>query len=510
MIYANNARYTVDGKTILEAVSFVLPEGKSMAIVGPSGCGKTTLGKLISGTLQPVSGEVKIAGGKVCVMVGQQDNFMAASRMRSGYYGQRYENLGLEEVPTVSEYLAKMCKVGNEEVSQGKIISGLQTMDMLPLAGRKLMMLSNGERKRIQLVVAMLQNADVLVLDQPFVGLDVLARGKLESLISQLHRSGKTIVLICGAEQIPEEIDFILALEKGRVSQFAEKSAYNPEIQGPEDNPVANHFVEEIRPSEGDPFELAVKMTKVDVALGGNKILQNINWTVKRGERWALTGPNGAGKTTLLSLITADNPQGYANDLVLFDRKRGTGESIWDIKKRIGYVSPELHLYFLRGKGIFNTIPGLGNPKGFVGSSILCADVISSGFHDLIGISDKPSGFHQKSAEKWFSVFQLGHLAKSWFHEASLGEQRLLLLARALVKTPSLLILDEPCQGLDAYQTKRFTQMLDRLCSRLGTTLIYVTHYAGEIPQSVQYLLELDGGQMKSCGVYRAKIRAEQ
>ncbi|MFA5327493.1 MAG: ATP-binding cassette domain-containing protein [Prolixibacteraceae bacterium] len=502
MVRAENISVKFNGKSILSNISFVLPEGKSMAIVGPSGCGKTALGRLISRVVQPTSGELKIAGEKVCLMVEQQDNFMAASHMRSGYHGQRYENLGLEEVPTVNEYLNQVYNTGNQEVRQSEIITSLQMMDMLPLAGRKLMMLSNGERKRIQLSVALLQNPDILVLDQPFVGLDVSARKKLEKLIIQLHHSGKTIVLICDSEHIPKEIDFVLALGKGHVLQFVERSAFNPQIQKSENHSIAEHFIEEIKPSGENAFEFAVKMSDVNVVLGGNKILQNINWTVKRGERWALTGPNGAGKTTLLSLITADNPQGYVNDLVLFDRKRGTGESIWDIKKRIGYVSPELHLYFLRGKGIFNTIPGLGNPSGFIGSSILCADVISSGFHDLIGISDKPSDFHRKSVEKWFSVLKLEHLAKSWFHEVSLSEQRLLLLARALVKIPSLLILDEPCQGLDPHQTKLFTRMLDSLCLHLGTTLIYVTHYADEIPKSIEYLLELETGRVKSCGEF--------
>ncbi len=502
-ISIDNISVIINGKTILSNISFVLPEGKSMAIVGASGSGKTTLGRIISQILQPTSGELKMPGGKICRMVDQQDNFMAVSHMRSGYNGQRYENLGLEDVPTVSEYLNQIHSTENMEVRQHEIESSLQMMDMLPLSGRKLMMLSNGERKRIQLSAALLQNPDVLVLDQPFVGLDVSARKKLEKLIVQLHHSGKTILLICDSEHIHEEIDFVLALEKGRVVQFVEREGFVPEIHKSEVNSVAEHFVEDIEPSGENTFEFAVKMTDVNVVLGGNKILQNINWTVRKGERWALTGPNGAGKTTLLSLITADNPQGYVNDLVLFDRKRGTGESIWDIKKRIGYVSPELHLYFLRGKGIFNTIPGLGNPSGFVGGSILCADVISSGFHDLIGISDKSSDFRRKAVEKWFSVLQLEHLSDSWFHEASLSEQRLLLLARALVKMPSLLILDEPCQGLDRFQTQLFTRMLDILCLHLETTLIYVSHYAEEIPKSIQYLLELEAGRVKSRGEFR-------
>ncbi len=437
-------------------------------------------------------------------MVEQQDNFMAVSGLRTSYYGQRYEQLGLEDVPTVTEYLQKVHRVEDPDIQRNDIEISLRQMDMLSLAGRKLMMLSNGERKRIQLAIALLQNPDVLVLDQPFVGLDVSARKKLEDLILQLLQNEKTIVLICDAEHVPTQINFVLKLEKGHIDISGSDKRNEAESSNSENNLATNDFVEEIKSSGNDPFEFAVKMTQVQVAFDGTEILKDINWTVRRGERWALMGLNGAGKTTLLSLITADNPQGYSNDLVLFDRKRGSGESIWDIKKRIGYVSPELHLYFLRGNGIFNSIPGLGNPPSFNGNSILCDAVISSGFHDLIGFSDRNSDLRQKTVQKWFTILRLEHLSKSWFHEASMGEQRLLLLARALVKMPSLLILDEPCQGLDAHQTMLFTQMLDSICLHLGTTLIYVSHYSAEIPKSIQYLLELESGRVKSCGEFKS------
>jgi molybdate transport system ATP-binding protein len=489
----NHVFYKPEDKTILTDISFALPEGRSMAIVGPSGCGKTTLGRLIARKLEPSSGELIFAEGLTCRMVEQQDNFMTVSRLASSYYGQRYENQGMEQSPIILAYLQQTA----DEVEWA-----MELLNIAHLKNSKLMMLSNGERKRTQLAEALLHHPDVLVLDQPFVGLDVQSRENLSQQIAGIHRSGKTIVLICDALHIPEEIDWVLEMEHGQISQWIPRSAYLPKEEQMDSPEVMESYFSALQKSDDAEFELAVRMNNVTVVHGERKILRKIDWTVRKGERWALMGPNGAGKTTLLSLITADNPQGYVNDLTLFDRRRGSGESIWDIKQRIGYVSPELHLYFLRGKGIFNTIPGLEKSLPTGGNSLRCDEVITSGFNEQIGFSASHSNFQKTAVKAWFSILQLDHLTDSKFAEASLSEQRLLLLARALVKLPALLILDEPCQGLDAHQTKRFTAMLDVICRHLDITIIYVTHYPEEIPQSVTQLLQLENGQVKYCGAY--------
>src|SRR5688572_13384763 len=121
-------------------------------------------------------------------------------------------------------------------------------------------------------------------------------------------------------------------------------------------------------------------MKKVSVQYGDKIILDEVNWKVMKGERWLLSGPNGAGKSTLLSLITADNPKAYANSIFLFGKKRGSGESIWDIKKKIGFISPELHLFFDQGTS--------------------CFDVIASGLFDTIGLFRQLSAAQQRSEER--------------------------------------------------------------------------------------------------------------
>jgi molybdate transport system ATP-binding protein len=228
--------------------------------------------------------------------------------------------------------------------------------------------------------------------------------------------------------------------------------------------------------NQDEPSQVLVRMKSVSVAYNGTKVLQQICWTVRENEQWALLGPNGAGKTTLLSLIMGDNPQAYANDITLFGRRRGSGESIWEIKQHIGWVAPELQLYY----------PG----------GATCLDVVCSGFFDSIGLYRQCSSNQREAAMSWMQWLGLSERAKTVFEQISEGEQRLALIARALVKSPALLILDEPCQGLDESNRDRVLQAIDQAGSRLNTSMIYVTHRADELPKSITHILRLNEGRV--------------
>lgn len=486
---------------ILTNISLELRKGQSLAVCGSSGSGKTSLGRLLAGQLHPSSGNFFVAPDLRRIMVDQQDHFVALSGRRSTYYGQRYENQGMESTPTVIEYLGRVAEKVNRKLGEVEIV--MERMRIGQLAGRKLLQLSNGERKRTQLAAALLQKPGLMVLDQPFVGLDAASRQQLDELITEQMKAGISFVIICSPGLIPSGVRQVLELHTGQALQLTASENFQSKLKAEETAQVAlSPKLLEGLLSSAELVDDVVRMRKVEVTIGGKQILKDIDWNVKSGEQWALLGPNGAGKTTLLSLVTADNPQAYAADLVLFDRKRGTGESIWDIKNRIGYVSPELHLYFLRGEGIFNTIPGMGAKTHQRYDSLSCMDVVISGFRNEIGFASEPSDMQRDQAESWMDALGLIGLKDRLFTHASLGEQRSLLLARALVKSPDLLILDEPCQGLDPGQTHRFVQLLDQVCRQLQTTLVYVTHLRNEIPSCVSKLIELEGGQIKYCGAF--------
>ena len=196
-----------------------------------------------------------------------------------------------------------------------------------------------------------------------------------------------------------------------------------------------------------------------------------MNWDVRLNDKWALSGENGAGKSTLLSLICADNPQSYACNIEMFGHKRGTGESIWDIKNHIGYVSPEMHRAYLKD------IPAI--------------DIVASGLNDTIGLYVRTKPEQKTICEFWMDLFGIASLKDRMFLSLSSGEQRLCLLARAFVKDPALLILDEPLHGLDDYHRQLAKDIISTFCHRKNKTLIMVTHYEEELPDVITHKLHL-------------------
>ena len=211
--------------------------------------------------------------------------------------------------------------------------------------------------------------------------------------------------------------------------------------------------------------EYVIEMLNITKEFPGIKANDNITLQLRKGEIHALLGENGAGKSTLLSLVCADNPQSYACDISLFGRKRGTGESIWEIKKHIGYVSPEMHRAYLKNLPVI--------------------EIVASGLHDSIGLYKRPQPEQMAVCEWWMDIFGIADLKDKPFLQLSSGEQRLALLARAFVKDPELLILDEPLHGLDTYNRRRVKKVIEAFCKRKDKTMIMVTHYESELPDTI-------------------------
>jgi molybdate transport system ATP-binding protein len=460
------------GKIILQDISWNIQESEHWVVLGGTGSGKSTILEL-----------VKQKATAKCLLVAKDYAHNRLLNQAIQYYQQRFNSYDSEIAPSVREFLTDQIKpVGTindasvvmppPSVSDEILNQKAQILKINHLLERKITSLSNGETRRTLLTKALCSQPDALLMDMPFVGLDVESRQILHQTIDQVAASGTTVVLATVANEIPASITHILVLENGKIQFIGTKEDWQKtDNSSQESSPrVAQSLLSDCHPD----FAWAVSMRDVNVKYGEKQVLKNINWEVRAGEKWALLGPNGSGKSTLLSLVTADNPQSYANDFDLFDRKRGTGESIWDIKKRIGFVSPELHLYSPRVSTVFKAV--------------------ASGLFDATGLYQKLSESQTQQVNQTIELLGLQNIANKTLLELSTGQQRMTLLARALVKNPALLILDEPCQGLDDKGIMFFKELVEQLCQNSDRTLIYVTHYAAEIPNCVTKVFKMNDG----------------
>ncbi|RYE36352.1 MAG: ATP-binding cassette domain-containing protein [Sphingobacteriaceae bacterium] len=478
--------------TLFNGLSFNIKAGENWALVGESGSGKSALLQVIAGNLALSGGNIvyhfyedvkqnhladtSFTAQKMIAMVASKHHFRNLSNQKNFYYQQRYNSADSEDALTVETYL--------EQIKSNTIVNPvwtyaqtIQQLKLEPLLDKQLIKLSNGETKRLLIAAALLKHPSLLLLDNPMIGLDVQTRIEFNNLLNTIVASGITIIMATSPAEIPDAITNVAILHQQKIKKTVLKEAFKPdEVNRKPVEIDLDELQTLLHTKPNASFSTIISMENVNIRYGEKQVLNNINWTVLPGERWALLGPNGAGKSTLLSLINGDNPQAYANQIILFDRKRGSGESIWDIKSKIGFVSPELHQYF----------PAESS----------CLQVIESGFYDTLGLF-RPS-IPQKTALalRWMKLLQIDANARKLLKNVNASTQRLCLLVRALVKNPPLLIFDEPCQGLDEQQQNHFKYLLELICQNSHTTLIYVTHYQHEIPNVVTQVLRLEKGEM--------------
>ncbi len=448
-------------------IDFVLNEGEQLAIVGPNGSGKTMLVNTIIGRYPLMMNEVHYDFGEENKRMVCENIHYIAFRDSYGdhdpnyYYQQRWHSQDVELSPTVREQFELGVSAENMALRE----SLFRDFSIDALMDKLLVMLSSGELRRLQIVKALMTSPRVLIMDNPFIGLDAEMRHQLNELLKQLiNERGLQLILVLSREdEIPDFITHVVPVYNKVVGGKIEKSLFpvatdvSCNIGG-----VASGGVD-----SSDGKDVIIELRNVTLRYGERVIFENLNWTVCRGERWALHGRNGSGKSALLSLICADNPQSYACDISLFGQRRGKGESIWDIKRRIGYVSPEMHRAYLKD------LPSI--------------EIVASGLHDSIGLYKRPRPEQMEVCKEWMLVFGIEELAERTFLTLSSGEQRLVLLARAFVKDPELLILDEPLHGLDTQRREQVRGIIDQFCIRPEKTLIMVTHYPEELPSCITH-----------------------
>lgn len=464
-------------------VDFTLSDGEHIAITGSNAAGKSMLVDIITGSHPLLMRDVEydfspkkshLASDNI-KYITFRDCYGGDSE-RNYYLQQRWNQHDIDEnTPTVGKLLEEAYRIAGEDTIERRAMREhlYDIFSLRYLLDKYIILLSSGELRKFQLAKVLMGDPRVLIMDNPFIGLDKETRQQLRELLEQLsdERSLQIILVLSKNEDIPRFITHVVEVRDMCVMQKKTRDVYLAEKENEKeqwsllDEKLRQEIIDLPYNNKEYNSHEVVRMNGVSIRYGQRTILEKLDWTVHNGERWALGGQNGAGKSTLLSLVCADNPQSYACDIVLFDQKRGTGETIWDIKKHIGYVSPEMHRAYNRD------MPAIR--------------IVASGLKDSVGLYVKPSENDYDVCRKWMRIFGIEHLADSTFLKLSSGEQRLVLLARAFVKDPELLILDEPLHGLDSEKGEMVKEIIDAFCERKNKTLIMVTHYKENLPKCI-------------------------
>ncbi len=453
----------------IHPINLSIERGEQVAIVGGNGAGKSIVVGVIMGA-HPLRGAgVEYSfDNEVSQRVSDNISYIAfkdsygAEADSNYYYQQRWNSFDRESQPIVGDFLPAEGDAHLREVL-------FDLFGIGEMLHKEMILLSSGEMRKFQLTRALLSAPRVLIMENPFIGLDAQSRELLHELLGEVtRRTALQIILVLSkSDDIPEFVTHIIEVRDLQVQPKLTLDEYRERASRVEYEGLPQELADEILslPATESAHEEVVLLNNVSIRYGERTILKELSWSVKCGERWALMGENGAGKSTLLSLICADNPQSYACDITLFGRRRGTGESIWDIKRNIGYVSPEMHRAYQ--------------------ADAPCVEIVASGLHDTVGLYRKMKSEDEAVCLFWMRVFGIEGLAQRSFMRVSSGEQRLVLLARAFVKSPSLLILDEPLHGLDLRNRRRVMGIIESYCERAGCSLILVTHYQQELPKSI-------------------------
>jgi len=487
----NHVTIRLRDRFVFEDTSWQIKSDEQWAVIGANGAGKSTLVKAIAGDLPIVEGRAVYHFMDQSGLSPKGQAARVAFDTETKFYRSKadFDSFSDEQdgEVNVAESILWGASTG-ERAKEGKLREIAQQLGMEHLLGRASHVLSNGEAKKVLLARALLQSPSLLILDEPYGGLDERAKAELKELIDRLMTGPMRVILVTHRfDEISPRITHVLCVKGCRVMlQGPAEDILNPERipqifgdGGLEEKGKRLSFKAQKQIQTSEPQDL-IAMKNTTVRYGRHIVLDHIDWTVRRGENWAVLGPNGAGKSKLLELITGDNVQGYANEIHLFGRRKGSGESIWEIRGKLSMVSAEFQMRYQKG------IPAY--------------DVICSGFFDSVGLYQTCTEEQHQAVREWLGFLKMEDMARQRFDHLSHGQQRLILLARAMVKSPLLMILDEPCDGLDHANRGKLLELIDFIGSRTATDLIYVTHHKDELPACITHVLVLDKGKIVVVG----------
>jgi molybdate transport system ATP-binding protein len=465
--------------TILSHLTWLFRSGENWGVLGGNGAGKTTFLSLVRGDIWPAPG----CGRRIYRLNGQanetpigfrEQTGLASSELLDMYRTMAWNVSGLEAVcsgfqgtPLLSERL--------DEARLKRVANVLATLGIEELADRGILSMSQGEAKKVLIARAMVQHPRFLLLDEIYTGLDAHSRDMVMRLLERVTEQGTQILWAAhDAKEIPASVTHVLTLQSGRIMEQGRISDMS--------TGVITQSKSKPKVTLGRPLdskwqekrsEFLVRMEDVDVFQGGRRILEHIDWTVETGQNWALLGKNGSGKTTLLKLIIGELRPLWGGKMRRFGRD--DPQNLWEIRKRISIVSPDLQaVHSSKQTGL---------------------DMVVSGFYGSVGLFDEPTQSQIMSARSWFQLLGITWMENREVRTLSYGQIRMLLVMRAVVTGPKILLLDEPLSGLDEDARNKVLSIIEEFASA-GTSVIYVSHRYNELFSALNHVAVVEKGRM--------------
>ncbi|MDG2198910.1 MAG: ATP-binding cassette domain-containing protein [SAR324 cluster bacterium] len=455
----------LQGRIVLEKVDWSFEKKEHWAILGGNGAGKSTILRILAQQISYCKGtlrrhpELQGVTHLGWVHLNQPLRLLAHEKLKDRWE----EYSGKEQKQQTIRSMFSEHMLAEKESKDLLHLMQLDSKIDRPIRG-----LSNGEWRKLLLFQSLILLPKLLMLDEPFDGLDKNSSKDFKSLLRELVQHSKLSLILVSHRQdelIPEITD-VMGLRNGKIEYSGRRSSvlnepnlkklYRSETKSTNTRKFQSGIIVSKFRNIEDSSISPVKMENVHLYFQSHTVFKDFSWTWPPGEHWQVAGPNGSGKSSLVKLIVGEHLQAYSNKVWIFGKRRGSGENIWDLRKRIGMVTPELQMNYHK--------------------KITGRKVVYSGFNDSIGYYGAISEQQKETAENWLNQFDLFEIAENSFLNMSYGQQRLFLLARAMVKSPEILLLDEPCQGLDPYQRSELINNINLLGKSKATQILYISH----------------------------------
>ncbi len=464
----NDLTVNFDERFQLDNINWNITPNQHWMITGANGAGKSALAAVLADAGEILSGSIEGKPQKVGLVSFEAQAELIAQELKK-------DDADIMDVISEGTPVSEMIFADCADIALAESL--VEKFGLTYLLDRAFRKLSTGESRKVMLIRALSCKPDLLILDEPFDGLDVEMFALLQAHLDELSNTTQMLIVLNRLDERPSFISNIAYVENGKLTHqvdVSDQAAYDAMYQllhlKTTDLEIPEADAETALPKL-DPDQPLVRLTDTSIKYDDTVIFKDLNWTIQPNEHWQLSGPNGSGKTGLLALITGDHPQCYVNDIFVFGFKRGSGESIWQIKQFIGYVSTALQWEYRVSTSLRN--------------------VIISGFYDSIGLYSNSTDRQKQIADQWLALLGMSDRHDQPFNKLSYGDQRLLLIARAMVKHPPLLILDEPCLGLDDMNRQLVLALIEKICADKGTSVLYVNHHPEDEIKGIENYLSL-------------------